>query len=365
MKIIQFITTLAAGGAEKLVVDTSIKFQNLGHIVSLLILKKTNSPFEKILEDNTNISVHYLGTNLNIYNPILSFKLNKFFKNYDIVHVHLFPTLYWAALSKFFNPNRTYKLVFTEHNTTNKRRSNFILKYLDKIIYPRYDLIITISNAVDESLKIYLKSLNKPPYIRKVYNGIDLDIINKAKSYDKSIINITEVNTAILQVSSFTIQKDQTTLIRAFALLPDSYYLFFAGKGKTMENCKKLVKELEISDRVVFLGVRKDIPELLKTVDIVVLSSHFEGLSLSSVEGLASGNPFLASDVPGLTEVVEEAGILFPDQDHKTLYEAIIKLSTNKEYKDEVIQKCLKRASRFDINTMVYNYNQLYLEIKN
>jgi glycosyltransferase involved in cell wall biosynthesis len=53
---------------------------------------------------------------------------------------------------------------------------------------------------------------------------------------------------------------------------------------------------------------------LLKTADIVVLSSHYEGLSLASIEGMASGKPFIASDVPGLHEVVKGADLLFEDK---------------------------------------------------
>ena len=58
--------------------------------------------------------------------------------------------------------------------------------------------------------------------------------------------------------------------------------------------------ELNVSDRVHFLGVRTDVPTLLKAADIVVMSSHFEGLSLSNIEGMAAGKPFVASDVDGI-----------------------------------------------------------------
>ena len=82
-------------------------------------------------------------------------------------------------------------------------------------------------------------------------------------------------------------------------LLPLEVKLVLAGEGVLKKKCQDLVETLKLKERVVFLGLRMDIPQLLKTADVVVLSSKYEGLSLSSIEGLAAGKPFVASDVPG------------------------------------------------------------------
>ncbi len=90
------------------------------------------------------------------------------------------------------------------------------------------------------------------------------------------------------------------------------------------------------------------------------MSSHFEGLSLSSVEGLSVGKPFIASDVDGLREVVKGAGVLFPHEDDKALAEEILKLEASEHYYNQVAQACYKRAQDYDISKMVDAYADVY-----
>lgn len=101
---------------------------------------------------------------------------------------------------------------------------------------------------------------------------------------------------------------------------------------------------------------------MLKTVDVCLLSSHYEGLSLSSLEGFASGKPFIGSDVPGIRDLVQGYGILFPDGDSIKLAEEITKLMADKNYYDTVAQRCLERVSEFDISKMVEKTITLYTE---
>ena len=121
-----------------------------------------------------------------------------------------------------------------------------------------------------------------------------------------------------------------------------------------------MAKEIEVEERVCFLGVRRDVPELLRRADVVVLSSHYEGLSLSSLEGMASGRPFIASDVEGLRDIVGGYGVLFPHEDAQTLAGEIRKLCEDDGYCKEVVKRCQERARMFDIGVMVERYMDLY-----
>ena len=103
-----------------------------------------------------------------------------------------------------------------------------------------------------------------------------------------------------------------------------------------------------------------DVPELLKTADIVCLSSHYEGLSLASVEGMASGKPFIASNVPGLRDVVSGAGLLFELGDAQGLAKHIEALMQDKAYYEEVAQQCMQRAKAYDIQVMLDKHIALY-----
>ncbi|WP_437395705.1 glycosyltransferase [Flagellimonas lutimaris] len=356
MKVLQLINSLGAGGAEKLLVDAAITYSKLGVDVDILLLKNVDSPFISKLNDYPNINVFWLSTTTSVYNPLHIVKLRKHFSKYDIVHVHLFPCLYWASVASMIG--KKPKMIYTEHNTTNRRRSSKLFKFLDKIIYKRYDEIVSISDSVDENLKKHLgSSFNN---ITKIYNGIDLQEITEAKPYQKEELELLDNNVALMQVSSFTAQKNQNFLIRSLKELPDNYVLLLVGEGALRKESEELAKTVGVENRVHFMGVRKDVPRLLKSVDIVILSSHFEGLSLSSVEGLASGQPFMASDVPGLTEVVKGAGVLFEDDNEDSLIPAIKKLAEDAKYRNDVASKCQERAKTYDILTMCRQYQVLY-----
>lgn len=350
---------MTSGGAEKLVVDLSRKYANLGYPTSVLSLSNKHTIFTDKLLAHEDIELLQPLRNFSVYNPVHIVRIMRILSRFDVVHVHLFPAFYWAGVASLFQ--RPRYLVYTEHNSNNKRRNSRLLTWADKFIYPLYHSIITISDAVDQSLRKHLDSLPLLP-IHKIYNGINLSEINEAQPLQKEALGLLNEDKMILQVSSFFKQKNQSFLIRAMRYLDNSYKLLLVGEGPLLNHCQDLVKELELEDRVYFLGVRPDVPSLLKTADVVVLSSHYEGLSLSSVEGLASGAPFLASSVPGLIEVVGGAGILFPNGDESVLAAKINRCIEDADYRKEVIRKCLNRAKRYDQTDMAKAYLHLYSE---
>lgn len=359
MRLLQVTNSLRSGGAEKLVVDTSILFKEEHQLeVDVLVLDGTETIFYKKLKDKGTVQIQKLGYGINMYNPLNIFKLRKYLKAYDVIHVHLFPAFYWIGLAKILTSS-SCKLIITEHNTTNRRRENVFFKLMDRFIYRQYDKIITISDAVDQSVKKHLGP--KFDSFQKIYNGIDLESVTSALPYSKTELGFSEDDILTIQVASFTPQKDQKTLIEAIQILPEQYKLILVGKGPEKEQMEAFVTEHNLDDKVKFFGVRSDVPKLLKSVDVVVLSSHFEGLSLSSVEGLASGKPFVASRAPGLEEVVEGAGVLFTTGDSQQLSKEIQQLvELSKIDRQKIVDDCVERSKRFDIQLMVKNYVDLY-----
>jgi glycosyltransferase involved in cell wall biosynthesis len=358
MKILQVINWMDTAGAEKLLLETIPIYNKKGVQVDLLLLNGKKSPFFKELEIQNICNVYSIG-NGSLYNPKFIFRIIPFFKKYSIVHVHLFPSLYWVAISKiiaFSNVN----LVYTEHASTNRRMQNSFLRLFDKFIYNKYKKIVCISIEVEIAIK---KHLNFPESkFRSINNGINISKITNETPYLKSDLGlqINEDDILLLQVSRFQPQKDQNTLIRSLIYLPKNVHLLLVGDGILKYESEKLAIDLSLSERVHFLGIRLDVPKLLKTVDIVVLSTHYEGLSLASIEGLASGKPFVASDVPGLSEIVTGAGILFQSQNEKALAVEINRLIDDKDYKEKIVELCVNRAKKYDIEIMVQKHLNLY-----
>lgn len=357
MKILHIIPSLGTGGAEKLILDSLTLYKIRGIDVELLLLNNTpNSPFYNELKGQ-NIIIHTLHTGniCSVYNPLYIFKIVPYLKKYDLIHVHLFPALYWVAIAKILSCS-PIRMIYTEHNTENSRRDKRLLKPIECYIYNEYNAIISITEQVSNNLKRHIPSYKGQ--FRIINNGINLSKFKKL-----SARNQAKDNPVLIQVSSFRKQKDQETLIKSMQYLPANVTLLLVGDGETRSKCEGLVKELNLEDKVKFLGVRMDIPQLLAQSDIVVLSSNYEGLSLSSIEGMASGCPFIASDVPGLNDVVGGAGLLFPTGDAKCLANIINKLLKDNEYYKEISQACLKRANEYDINKMVDQYIELYQQL--
>lgn len=363
MKVLQVINSLETGGAEKLILESLPLFKEYGITVDLLLLNDKGSPFlRKIKKNHGNLNVHIL-TSYSLYNPINLFKIIHFFKYYDIVHANLFPSIYFVAIAKIIS-HRKSKLILTEHATFNRRFNNFFFRKINNVIYNFYDKIITISQGVDKNTKNYTNLPSEK--IQLIYNGINISAITNSKaSQDTKILKFMGNSCKlIIQVSRFQAQKDQATLIKAISLLPRHVKLLLIGDGELKKECQHLADELKVSDRVNFLGVRMDVPELLKLADIVVLSTRYEGLSLSSIEGLASGKPFIGSDVAGLTEVVENAGLLFPQGDDVILAAIIEQLLGDRVFYKKTAAACVNRAASYDIRHMVEGYCNVYKSLK-
>jgi len=358
MKILQVINNLATGGAEKLLLESLPFYVEKGIKMDVLVLNGTSYPFLEALKNLNCCNVYSLGLH-SVYNPIHIFKIIPYFKKYDIVHVHLFPGQYWVVLAKPLSFSKS-KLLFTEHSTSNRRIKNKWLKHLDRFFYHRYDKIICITDQVSDVICNY-SGLPKNKFT-VIQNGVSLSKFKTAQKI--SINNLFKDNEPakkfIIQVSSFQEPKDQLTLIKSLCYLPSYVKLILVGQGVLKDETEAFVKNRNLSDRVIFLGLRMDVPQLLKTADIIVLSSKYEGLSLSCIEGMASGRPFIASDVPGLSEVVKDAGILFEQGNSEELAEKILQLLRDKNYYDRVVESCQIRAAQYDIQTMIDKHIALY-----
>ena len=164
-------------------------------------------------------------------------------------------------------------------------------------------------------------------------------------------------------VAAFRVGKQQGVLIRALKYLPDNYSVWLVGDGVRRHECEHIAESLGLNGRVKFWGVRTDVPRLLKTSDVVVMSTHYEGMSLSNIEGMASGKPFVASNVDGIREITEGAGVLFEENNDKQLAKIILQLMNDQAYHDEVVNRCLDRAKKFDVSNTAEGYLNVYRKL--
>ena len=360
MKILQVITSLRMGGAERLVAELAKRISGGSDTVEVLLFDGTATPLYEELE-SAGIKVHSLGRGeAAMHNPLLLFKLRRFLNkgDYDIVHTHNTPCQLLTALAA---PKR--KLVTTEHNTGNRRRFLPILKKLDRRMYSRYDHIVCVSQETQDNLSRWLGNKRLDARMSVIPNGIDIGRIANALPAAEMM---EDGRHNVLMVSAFRPEKDQQTLIMAMSHLPGNYTLFLAGGAELpghkalMEACQRLARDLGLGERVRFLGLRDDVPALLAASDAVVLSSLHEGMSLSILEAMASGRPLIASDVAGMREIVEGAGLLFPAGDAAKLADAIRVVCEDSQKAGEISRRCKERARQYDIAAAARRYKELY-----
>ena len=352
MRVLQIITSLNTGGAEKLLVDSIPLYQEASINIDVLCLSNKKTPFSEKIELTTNLKGL---TSKSIYNPFLIFKIIPYFKVYDIIHLHLFPTLYWVVIAKLISFSNV-KLIYTEHSTHNKRRNKLVFTLIDRLIYKRLDTIVCISDGVRNELIKHLKFKAK---IIVINNGINIEYFRSFTS-NKSSDYFSVADFKLIQVSSFREQKDQSTVIRSLTLLPKEVKLILVGDGELKGMNQKLVDDLNLQNRVVFLGNRYDIPNLINQSDVVILSSNNEGFGLAIVEGMACGRPVIASDINGVRDIVENHGLLFKKGNEIELSSLIIKLMKNPAFYKKISNKCYNRAGDFDIVEMTKHYISQY-----
>ena len=355
MRILQVITSLQTGGAEKIVVDLSLKLKSRGHDVDVVAFAGGPSIFKQALIDGGCGVIEFSQTE-SVYNFKHVKRLKKLMTHYDIVHTHNTSPQLFAAMAK---GSCKAKLVTTEHSTNNRRRSIWGYRSIDRWMYSRYDKIVCISDIAKEKLLEHIGN-NYQQKVLTINNGVDVQRFYTANEAPN--LRLPDCFVTVM-VAGFREAKDQDTLIRAISLLPAQYRLWLVGDGVRRAELESAVTSAGVGGRVSLLGIRSDVPQVLKSADVVVMSSHWEGLSLSNIEGMSSGRPFVASDVDGLREVTKGYGVLFPHGDAEALAGVIRQLHDDKAYYDEVADKCYQRAMMFDINKMVDGYESVYKEL--
>lgn len=361
MKVLHIVNNLANGGAERLLVDFLPQLKAQQCEVTLLVIIESTSLLDYVEELRAaGVSVHFLKHQGSLYDIRLLFALNTFLDrgDYAIVHAHLFPAFYYAAIVKRLFC-RKEKYYFTEHSIHNRRIGDLKFKYLENWIYRSFQHVIVISEGIQKKLDAWVgKSIRTVV----VQNGIALDKLRAAKAIDLAAVNKGlghADNKHILMTARFDHPKRQDQLIRVAKLLPENYVLLFAGVGPQLNTCRLLVEELGISHRIFFLGHRSDIASLMKSVDLNVLYTEYEGMSGVTIEALASGKPFLGSDVPGINDIVPNPLNLFKNYETAEIVDKIIALCSKEN--QSLIDLQMLQSERFTMTAMVAGYLKLYL----
>lgn len=361
MKILFFITGLGMGGAERQVCDLAEQFSALGHQVLLIfmtggeVVSRPKSPM---------IEVVALGMAKTPFGFIQAYrqarKIIEKFKP-DVIHSHMVHANIFSRLLRL--TIHIPKLICTAHSTNEGGRGRILS-------YRLTDRLCDIStNVSQEAVDAFVQQGAVPAgRMVAIHNGINTkhfrySSINRERL--RAELGLADHIPLLLAVGRLTTAKDYPNLLTAFAALPPIFgaaQLAVIGVGEEEENIKARVIQQGLSNRVHFLGLRRDVNEWMSAADVFVLSSAWEGFGLVVAEAMACERVVVATDCGGVKEVVGDAGFLVPPRDSQLLADALVKaLSLPMAEKDKLTKLARSRVvERYSIDSICKKWLSIY-----
>jgi glycosyltransferase involved in cell wall biosynthesis len=223
--------------------------------------------------------------------------------------------------------------------------------------------------AVSEDVRNFLtKQVGiKENHVRTIRNGIDVKAYAGRFGEDR-VQEKKRKNFVIGSVGSLYPVKGHTYLLKALAIVLKTrrdVVCRIAGQGQLLSHLQAEATDLGIANQVEFLGLRDDIPQFLQGIDVFVLPSLSEGLPLSILEAMAAGKPVIATNVGGVSEVIEDrrTGFIVPPKDPEALANRILRVLTDQAVAEGLGTAGKKKVERdFSLETMTKQYEALYEE---
>ncbi|MCD9544487.1 glycosyltransferase [Photobacterium carnosum] len=292
---------------------------------------------------------------------------------YDVVHVHTPIAAFLTRLAAIGLSNT--KVFYTAHGfhyiNTNTKFKNFIFYLAEKIASFKTDHLFVINNedyqfAVD-------KKIASRDQVTKIY-GIGVDESLYQFNADARIQKRQQLDVdnefVILQVAELNKNKNQQQVLHALAIVkqqqltPFKYIL--AGIGSEKKALEQLVKDLNLTEDVQFLGFRKDVQDLISATDVVCLSSQREGLPRCIMEAMCAERPIIASNIRGCNDLLSSGcGELIQYNDTEAWVAGFTTLIQNPELRLTMgrkgLQEIKKNYTEKDVVSSVIDIYQRYV----
>ena len=314
MKIVYIITGLGLGGAETQVCNLCDQFAKLGHDVSLVYLygEQVASP------QNKEIPVYSIGLTKSPLSLLGAFyRLVRLIRKIkpDVIHSHMVHANLLTRLTRIFY--NVPVLISTAHNTNEGGKARMLAyRYTDKLA----DLSTNVSQiSVDAFIEQKASFLDK---MIMVPNGIDTTrfiIDDKKRLLMRESLGVNINEKMIIAVGRNDPAKDYANLLSAIRLIPNELSIKVFVVGLDTELLAQQAQSLGISDKIQFLGLRRDIPDLMMAADIFVMSSEWEGLPIVIGEAMACECAVITTDAGGAAQWLPNRNYVVPVKDPEEL----------------------------------------------
>ncbi|NCS36437.1 MAG: glycosyltransferase family 4 protein [Microcystis aeruginosa G11-01] len=236
-------------------------------------------------------------------------------QKFDIIHTHGGTAGFWGRLVAASLQNKP-KIIHTYHglhylNTTQTKSpqqtiKTAIFQKIDQLLLRITDQIICVCHS--DYQKAIAAKVASPQKTSIVYNGIEIDRYSTPlnKETARKVFNMPPTDFIFGNVGRLHEQKGHKYLLQSFAKVANRSKLLIIGDGDLKDELIKLADDLQINDRVSFLGARSDVYEFLSAIDVFVMPSLWEGQPIALLEALAIGKPCLASFIDGIPEIITD-----------------------------------------------------------
>lgn len=323
------------GGGEKLHLDNAREFKKKNY--NVFIICKLNSPLWKKAEHEKFNTYPITVRNLSFLNPLKIIKLFFFYRREKIDTI-------------IFSSSRDLKLGSISAYLAGVERIVYLRGlavpvrdgFLNRIIF-KHILTHIIPNS-DETKRNMLSNLGKyvkEEKVRTIYHGINPSNLN-CNSTDKLEEIVKKGHGIILgNAGRLTKQKGQDKLIEIAKILKDQgvdFTLFIAGTGELKSELEMLIAKYRLQKNVILLGFVEDIQMFMKSIDIFVLTSIWEGFGFVLVEAMIKSKPIVAFDITSNPEIVvnNKSGFLVNYPDLEKFVEKTIQLIESKTLREKM-----------------------------
>jgi glycosyltransferase involved in cell wall biosynthesis len=286
-----------------------------------------------------------------------------------VIHAHQYTPFFYAALAKVQLGGKV-RLILTEHgrhypDVVSGRRRSLNAWALSRLA-DRVNAVCGFSAGA-----LATKDGFPPERIEVIPNGVELGEFEPSMSRETARrgAGLPLDARLIVSIARFHPVKDHATLIRAFAALSPrqpAARLVLAGEGPLRADLESLAARLGVTGRVDFLGVRDDVPSLLKAADVFCLTSLSEAASLTVLEAMAAGVPIVLTDVGGNPELVRDGveGLLVPRGDASAAAAALDRVLSDAGLAGRLARAAESRVrERYPLSATIGRYFELYSEL--
>ncbi len=354
VNVLHIVLGLQVGGLEKFVLDLIDNYPP--GIKTFIVCLEGNGELGKQYNLLEIVELHKEpGISLKIIQQLVAIIKEL---DIDIIHTHNPSPHFYGAIAGFLTRR---PVIHTKHGRNYPTDNKKVL--LNKISSLLTKKIVAVSrNAADVCLNVEKIPATK---VTVILNGTDTNLFSPGGYESEKVQGSVRIGI----VARLSGEKDHQTLLSACKLLANQttdFHLEIIGDGPLRGSLEKSVETLGLDTHVSFSGMRHDVPKLLCQLDIFVLSSTTEGISLTLLEAMATELPIVATNVGGNPEVVidGETGYLVSSQNPEEMAKKLLLLINDKNLRRKMGEKGRERViANFSIKETARKYEELYCSV--